>query len=40
MGELFKRDRKSVEIKILSGILYYLGLSLRKVSLFFPNSRA
>ncbi len=34
MAELFKRDRKSVEIKILSGILYYLGLSLRKVSLF------
>ncbi|XRO76111.1 DDE-type integrase/transposase/recombinase [Methanocaldococcus sp. 10A] len=34
MAEFFKRDRKSVEIKILSGILYYLGLSLRKVSLF------
>ncbi len=33
-GRIFKRNRKSIEIKILAGLLYYLGLSLRKVSLF------
>ena len=32
--KIFKRNRKSIEIKILAGLLYYLGLSLRKVSLF------
>ena len=32
--KLFKRNRKSIEVKILAGLLYYLGLSLRKVSLF------
>ena len=32
--ELFKRNRKSIEVKILAGLLYYLGLSLRKTSLF------
>jgi transposase-like protein len=31
---LFKRNRKSVEVKILARLLYYLGLSLRKTSLF------
>ena len=31
---LFKRNRKSIEVKILAGLLYYLGLSLRKASLF------
>ncbi len=33
-GRIFKRNRKSIEIKILAGLLYYLGLSLRKVILF------
>jgi len=33
-GRIFKRNRKSIEVKILAGLLYYLGLSLRKVSLF------
>ncbi|XRO77506.1 IS6 family transposase [Methanocaldococcus sp. 10A] len=32
--KIVKRNKKSIEIKILAGILYYLGLSLRKVSLF------
>ncbi|WP_423791986.1 IS6 family transposase [Methanocaldococcus indicus] len=32
--KIFKRNKKSIEVKILAGILYYLGLSLRKVSLF------
>ncbi|XRO74805.1 IS6 family transposase [Methanocaldococcus sp. 28A] len=32
--KVIKRNKKSIEIKILAGILYYLGLSLRKVSLF------
>ncbi|HII60159.1 TPA: IS6 family transposase, partial [Methanocaldococcus jannaschii] len=27
--KLFKRNRKSIEVKILAGLLYYLGLSLR-----------
>ena len=31
---IFKRNRKSIEIKILADLLYYLGLSLRKVNLF------
>jgi len=32
--ELFKRNRKSIEVKILAGLLYYLGLLLRETSLF------
>ncbi|WP_423792395.1 IS6 family transposase [Methanocaldococcus indicus] len=32
--KIFKRNKKSIEVKILAGILYYFGLSLRKVSLF------
>ena len=31
---LFKRDKKSLEIKIIAGLLYFLGLSLRKTSQF------
>ena len=33
-GRIFKRNRKLMEIKILAGLLYCLGLSLRKVILF------
>ncbi|AEF96081.1 IS6 family transposase [Methanotorris igneus] len=32
--KLFKRNKIPVEIKILAGLLYYLGLSLRKTSSF------
>ena len=32
--KLFKRNKKFIEIKILTELLYYLGLSLRKTSLF------
>jgi len=33
--KLFKRNKKSIEVKILAGLLYYLGLSLRKLAYFF-----
>ena len=29
---VFKRNKKSVEIKVLAALLYFLGLSFRKVS--------
>ena len=32
--KIFKRDKKGLEVKILSGLLYFFGLSLRKTSLF------
>ena len=32
--KVFKRNKKSLEVKILSGLLYFFGLSLRKTSLF------
>jgi len=31
-ARVFKRNRKKVEIKVLAALLYFLGLSLRKVS--------
>ncbi len=34
INKVVKRNKKSIEIKILAGILYYLRLLLRKVSLF------
>ncbi len=33
-SKVFKRNKKSLEVKILSVLLYFFGLSLRKVSLF------
>ncbi len=33
-SKVFKRNKKSLEVKILSGLLYFFGLSLRKTSLF------
>ncbi len=33
-SKVFKRNKKSLEIKILAGLLYFFGLSLRKTSLF------
>ncbi|HIP63367.1 MAG TPA: IS6 family transposase [Archaeoglobus profundus] len=32
LARIFKRNRKKVEIKVLAALLYFLGLSLRKVS--------
>ena len=31
---VFRRNKKSLDVKILSGLLYFFGLSLRKTSLF------
>ncbi len=33
-SRVFRRNKKSLEVKILSGLLYFFGLSLRKASLF------
>ena len=33
-SKIFKRNKKSLELKILAGLLYFFGLSLRKTSLF------
>ncbi len=33
-SKVFNRNKKSLEIKIIAGLLYFLGLSLRKTSLF------
>ena len=33
-SKVFKRNKKSLEVKILVALLYFFGLSLRKVSLF------
>ena len=33
-SKVFKRNKKSLEVKILAGLLYFFGLSLRKTSLF------
>ena len=33
-SKVFKRNKKSLELKILSGLLYFFGLSLMKMSLF------
>jgi len=32
--KVFKRNKKSLEVRILSGLLYFFELSLRKTSLF------
>jgi len=33
-SKVFKRNKKRLEVKILAGLLYFFGLSLRKTSLF------
>ena len=33
-SRVFKRNKKSLEVKILAALLYFFGLSLRKTSLF------
>ena len=33
-SRVFRRNKKSLELKILAGLLYFFGLSLRKTSLF------
>ena len=33
-SRVFRRNKKSLDVKILSGLLYFFGLSLRKTSLF------
>ncbi len=33
-SKVFKRNKKSLEVKILAGLLYFFGLSLRRASLF------
>jgi len=33
-SKVFRRNKKSLEVKILAGLLYFFGLSLRKASLF------
>ena len=33
-SKIFKRNKKSLELKILAGLLYFFRLSLRKTSLF------
>ena len=33
-SKVFRRNKKSLEVKILAGLLYFFGLSLRRTSLF------